>query len=101
MQVQGSVRWWLRAEGLAVLIASMALYRLDGGGWAWFALFLLLPDLSMLGYLAGPGVGAKAYNAVHSYAGPLLLALVTGGLILPSPPSPSGPPRPRWTPRRT
>ncbi len=80
MQVQGSVRWWLRAEGLAVLIASMALYRLDGGGWAWFALFLLLPDLSMLGYLAGPGVGARAYNAVHSYAGPLLLALIGAGL---------------------
>ncbi|MCZ6917202.1 MAG: DUF4260 domain-containing protein [Gemmatimonadetes bacterium] len=78
--VQGSVRSWLRVEGLAVLIASVALYRLDGGGWAWFFLFLLLPDLSMLGYLAGPRAGATTYNAVHSYAAPLLLALMGVGL---------------------
>lgn len=80
MQVQGSVRSWLRVEGVLVLIVSAAVYRMDGGGWTWFILFLLLPDLSMLGYLAGPGVGAKVYNAVHSYAGPLLLALVGAGL---------------------
>jgi hypothetical protein len=63
-----------------VLIVSAALYRFGGGGWTWFALFLLLPDLSLLGYMAGPGVGAKAYNAVHSYTGPLLLALIGAGL---------------------
>ena len=27
-----------------------------------FALLFLLPDLSMLGYLAGPRVGAACYN---------------------------------------
>jgi hypothetical protein len=80
MQVEASVRSWLRVEGLVVLIVSTAVYRMDGGGWTWFALFLLLPDLSMLGYLAGPVVGARAYNAVHSYAAPLLLALIGVGL---------------------
>ena len=80
MQVQASVRSWLRVEGVLVLIVSAAVYRMDGGGWTWFFLFLLLPDLSMLGYLAGAGVGAKVYNTVHSYAGPLLLALVGAGL---------------------
>lgn len=78
--VQGTVRAWLRVEGLAVFIAATTMYRLDGGGWAWFALFLLLPDLCMLGYLAGPQVGARAYNVVHSYAGGLLLALMGAGL---------------------
>jgi hypothetical protein len=33
----------------------------------------VLPDLSMLGYLAGPKVGALLYNAVHSWV--LVVAL--------------------------
>ena len=33
-------------------------------------MLFLLPDLSFLGYLAGPRVGAGAYNAAHSYIGP-------------------------------
>ena len=43
---------------------------------ARFAMLLLLPDLAMLGYLAGPAIGARAYNAAHSVVGPLLLASV-------------------------
>jgi len=49
-------------------------YRALGGGWAVFALLFLLPDLSMLGYLACRRVGATCYNAAHSYLGPALLA---------------------------
>jgi hypothetical protein len=33
---------------------------------------LLAPDLSALGYLGGRRVGAAAYNAFHTYAGPAL-----------------------------
>lgn len=69
----GSVRTLLRLEGLAVLALSVAAYAQFGAGWGWFALLFLLPDLSFLGYLAGPRVGALAYNAAHSYAGPLAL----------------------------
>jgi ABC-type phosphate/phosphonate transport system permease subunit len=36
-----------------------------------FALLFLLPDLSMLGYLAGPRIGARVYNVAHSYLVPL------------------------------
>jgi hypothetical protein len=72
----GGVRLLLRAEGLVVLAASVAAYAQFGAGWGWFALLFLLPDLSFLAYLAGPRAGAAAYNAAHSYAGPLgLLAL--------------------------
>lgn len=69
----GGVRTLLRLEGLAVLALSVAAYAQFGAGWGWFALLFLLPDLSFLGYLVGSRVGALAYNAAHSYAGPLVL----------------------------
>ena len=62
----GGVRWVLRAEGLAVLAASVAAYAQFGAGWGWFAALFLLPDVSFLAYLAGPRAGAWAYNAMHS-----------------------------------
>lgn len=74
--VTGGVRALLRLEGLAVLLLALAAYAQFGAGWGVFALLFLAPDLSFLGYLAGPRTGALAYNAAHSYAGPLaLLAL--------------------------
>lgn len=65
----------LRAEGAALLGASVALYAAYGDGWLLFALLLLSPDLSMLGYLAGVRTGAAVYNAFHAYPLPLALAL--------------------------
>ena len=41
--------------------------------WMWFAVLLLAPDLSMLGYLAGPRIGARCYNLGHTYATALLV----------------------------
>ncbi|MDM0067398.1 DUF4260 domain-containing protein [Variovorax sp. J31P207] len=75
----GGVRLLLRLEGLVVLAASLAGYSQLGAGWGSFALMFLLPDLSWLGYLAGPRQGAAAYNAAHSYLGPVAL-LALGGL---------------------
>ena len=40
------------------------------------AALFLLPDLSLAAYLAGPRVGAIAYNAAHSTLGGLGLAIV-------------------------
>jgi hypothetical protein len=71
----GGVRLLLRLEGLAALAVSLALYARAGFSWPVFALFLLAPDLSILGYLAGPRVGAALYNLVHSYVLALLLTL--------------------------
>ena len=70
--VAGVPRWILRLEGLAVLVVSLLLYRQFGGGWGLLALCFLLPDLSMLGYLAGPRVGATLYNLAHSYIAPIV-----------------------------
>jgi hypothetical protein len=74
--VSGSHRTWLRIEGAVTLAAAVALYRGLGGGWGTFALLFLVPDLSLLGYLAGARVGAIAYNVGHSLVGPALLAAI-------------------------
>jgi len=68
-------RLLLRAEGVAVLTAAAWLYFDAGYQW-WLLLALALaPDLSMVGYLAGTRAGSASYNAVHTYALPVLLAL--------------------------
>lgn len=66
----------LRLEAVAALAVAVVFYQLHNFSWWLFAIAFLLPDLSMLGYLAGPRIGAVAYNTVHSYVGPLLLGLV-------------------------
>jgi len=73
--VTGSVRVWLRLEGLAVLAAAVAWYASTGQGWGRFALLFLLPDLSFAGYLAGPAVGAAVYNVAHTYLVPVAVGL--------------------------
>lgn len=65
----------LRAEGAALLVAALVLYSRAGGSWLIFVLLLLAPDLSALGYLAGPRAGAMLYNLVHTEVLPVALAL--------------------------
>jgi len=65
----------IRLEWATVAVVGIVLYALSGTSWWLFALLILAPDLSMLGYLAGPRVGAIAYNALHILVIPLLLAL--------------------------
>jgi len=72
--VEGGVRRLLRVEGLALLAGAAALYGRVGGDWKQFAILFLVPDLSFAGYLAGPRLGAAAYNMMHSTVLPLLLA---------------------------
>jgi hypothetical protein len=79
-ETTGAVRWVLRLEGLCVLIAASLFYPKLGFSWGTFALLFLTPDLSFLGYLAGPGVGAITYNTAHSYIG-AIASLVAGSLL--------------------
>lgn len=76
----GGVRVLLRIEGLCVLMICLLAYAKFGASWGIFALFFLAPDVSFLGYLAGPRVGAAAYNFAHSLSGALLL--LTAGVLL-------------------
>jgi hypothetical protein len=71
----------LHAEGLAVLVGSVALYVDADYGWLALVVLFLAPDLSMLGYLGGPRLGSITYDAVHTYVGPIALGVfgVLGG----------------------
>jgi hypothetical protein len=64
----------LRLEGAAALAGASLAYSAIDGRWGFFAVLFLVPDLSMLGYLAGRRAGAACYNAAHSDVGPALLA---------------------------
>lgn len=73
----GTVRTWLRLEGLAAFVAGLALFGASGGDWLFIVPLLLLPDISAAGYLAGPRVGAFTYNLVHNWV-PGIVALGLG-----------------------
>jgi hypothetical protein len=62
-----------RFEALVLLLAALALYTRLGQSWWLFVILLLAPDLFMLGYLAGPRVGAALYNFGHLLVWPALL----------------------------
>jgi hypothetical protein len=78
--VVGSVRTYLKLENLAVFILSVLLYSNTGHKWWIFFALFLVPDLSMLPYLANPRAGAISYNLVHNYALPLAIAAACIGL---------------------
>jgi hypothetical protein len=80
--VSGVPRIVLRMEGMTLLVTAVVLYGRTGDSWWVFAILFLAPDISFLGYLGGPRMGAIAYNAAHTLIGPLLLA--TAGILLPA-----------------
>jgi hypothetical protein len=82
-RVTGTVSLLLRLEGGVELGAAILAYALLSGGWLMFVVLLLVPDLSMLGYLAGNRVGAALYNVAHTYLAPAVLALLAWALHLP------------------
>ena len=73
-----TVRGWLRLEGAAAFAAGLALYGWLGGPWLVVLPLLLVPDLSAVGYLRDPRLGAFTYNVVHNWA--LGLAVLGVGL---------------------
>jgi len=73
-------RWtsrWVRGDAAAILVLTLRAVTTTHSSWIWFLTLFLAPDLSMLGYVFGPRVGATTYNAGHLYAWPLGL-LATG-----------------------
>jgi hypothetical protein len=76
-----TVRGWLRLEGTAAFVAGLAMYGWLGGPWLLVIPLLLLPDLSAIGYLRDPRLGAVTYNVVHNWAlglGVLGMGLASG-----------------------
>ena len=63
----------LRLEGVALLVGACLAYGQLDAGWGFFFALLFVPDVSMVGYLRDPRLGALLYNAGHSLLGPALL----------------------------
>ena len=74
--VLGQPSLLLRIEGLVLLAGALLLYAQNRGEWLAFLALLLVPDLSMVGYLVGPAIGAATYNLFHNYLLPAILAAV-------------------------
>jgi len=69
--------WFQRVESAAVAaLVVVAFVQLDFAWWWLLAVFLLW-DLSMVGYIASPRLGAISYNIGHSYLGPAALLALT------------------------
>lgn len=73
----------VRLEWFGLFLAALAVYARLDASWVLFAALILVPDLSMIFYAAGPRLGAYAYNAAHALLGPTLLLLA--GLFVPAP----------------
>jgi ABC-type nitrate/sulfonate/bicarbonate transport system permease component len=72
----------IKTEEAAQMLAGLAgLYflHLSVSWWLWIPLFFL-PDISMLGYLAGTKVGAFTYNLFHHKGVAIIVAAI--GLYL-------------------
>ncbi|MFB6310295.1 MAG: DUF4260 family protein [Salinirussus sp.] len=63
----------LRVEGLAIALGAAGTYVAVGGDLVLFVLLVLLPDVSIAGYLAGPRFGSVAYNLIHGLTLPVLV----------------------------
>ena len=72
--------WLLRAEGAILLAAAVWLYGIYSGNWLLFAVLLLAPDLSALGYLRDSRLGATTYNIAHTLVLPAIL--IASGFLL-------------------
>lgn len=58
----------LRVEAVALFLAGVGAYLGLNGHPLWLLPLLLVPDVSMIGYIRGPRLGAMTYNLVHNLA---------------------------------
>jgi hypothetical protein len=69
----------LQAEELVMFAVCLYYFPEFGLSWWWFAALILIPDLSMIGYLMNPRAGAFLYNLFH-HRGVALLVFFAGFL---------------------
>ena len=71
----------IKLEELAMFLFSLFIFSSLPFAWWWFPILILLPDISMLGYLFNSKVGAIVYNSFHHKA-LALVVLVSGYYLL-------------------
>ncbi len=67
----------LKLEELVQFAFGIYLFSQLDYAWWYFPVFILTPDIGMIGYAAGPKVGAFVYNLFH-HKGIALIILVAG-----------------------
>ncbi|WP_078380091.1 DUF4260 domain-containing protein [Sutcliffiella halmapala] len=65
----------LHLEGAFILLISLYFYSSQQFSWLVFAIFLLAPDLAMVGYLKNNKFGAIIYNLFHTYCFPIVIII--------------------------
>lgn len=70
----------IKLEELGAFLFSIYLFSLLSYPWWFYPVFFFVPDLAMVGYLAGPRLGAITYNAIHHRA--IALGLFVAGTWL-------------------
>jgi len=70
----------LKLEELLMFGLALFLFSKLDYGWGWYALLFFAPDLSMIGYLANPRLGAWTYNLIH-HKGLAVALYVLGNLL--------------------
>ena len=69
-----------RLEEFFLFVLAFYLFLSLPVAWWWFFILLLTPDVSMLGYLLNPRLGAILYDVVHHRAVCIIL-FVLGGFL--------------------
>ena len=70
----------IKLEELAQFLISIALFIHTEFAWWMYPLFLLLPDISMIGYAITPKIGAISYNLFHHKA--VALVVLSLGFVM-------------------
>jgi hypothetical protein len=78
----GSASTIQRIENAAIAVAILLMVIASAQPWWVLLAAFLLFDLSALGYLGGPRLGAILYNAVHNYTSPAVLVAAYGAMLL-------------------
>lgn len=63
----------MRLEGVIVFLLAIGFYYVNEFSWVVFTIFLLAPDIGMVGYAVNNIIGSYIYNIFHTYTIPLIL----------------------------
>jgi hypothetical protein len=66
----------IKLEELGLFLLGIYLFDQMQYAWWWFLVLILVPDLSMIGYIFGNKIGALSYNIAHHRGISVVLYLV-------------------------
>lgn len=78
-----SLRKIISIEYILAFFITVSFYGHLNFPWLYFIVYLLLPDITMVGYLLNTKIGALFYNMGHSFVLPAMLMVI--GLLTTTP----------------